>query len=209
MRRNLAVLFSLFLVESRAALLHNTEHLLEIILSWEDATCPGTVVVFDKQFWLEEHAFIDDLVLRFPRPLTLLQSRANYGLLTESDGWSGGSAAETVCNNVIIFNRYPADLTSVYRQLNARYPYIGQVFVVTTSSSDQVDRFLYEFRNQRILLVLDRPWRSLELRSCCWGQSRSVRSTMLEPNTLVRWEEFGVRYTKVQSPRQNEDNSSA
>lgn len=197
MKGSLAVLFALLLTGSRATLLHNTEHLLDLILSWEDATCPGTVAVFDKHFWVEEHAFIDDLVLRFPRPLTLLQSRTNYGLLTEADGWSGGSGSETVCNNVVIFNRYPADLTTVYRQLTARYPYIGQVFVVTTSSSDQVDRFLYEFRNQRILLVLDRPWRSLELRSCCWGQSRSVRSTVLEPKSMVRWEEFGVRYTKL------------
>lgn len=199
-----AIFVTLLFVGSRAAFLHNTEHLLDLIMSWEDATCPGTIAVFDKNFWTEEHAFIDDLVLRFPRPLTLLQSRSGYGLLTEADGWSSGTGSETVCNNVVIFSRYPADLALVYRQLSARYPYVGQVFVVTTSLSDQVDRFLYDFRNQRVLLVIDRPWRSLELRSCCWGPSRSVRSTMLEPKSIVRWEEFGVRYTKVQSPKSSE-----
>lgn len=189
----------------------NYQHLTELILSWEDATCPGTVVVFDKHYWMEEHALIDQLVLRFSRPLTLLQSFSNYGLMPEEDSWTGGGGSlETLCNNIIIFNRHPSDLTTLYRQLTARYPYIGQVLIVTPSVSEQIDRFLTEFRNHKIMLIINRPWHHLELRNCCWGPDRSIRRLDIQPNSMVRWEEFGLRTSRVMDNElQNEDQSSA
>lgn len=198
MTRNLLSYTFFILSLLHYSLQYNDEHLIELILSWEDATCPGTVVVFDKHYWNEEHALIDQLVLRFPRPITLLQSFSNYGLLPDDDSWTGGGGTlETICNNIIVFNRYPADLTPLYRQLTARYPYIGQVLVLTPSTSDQVDRFLFEFRNHKIMLILNRPWRHLELRSCCWGPERRIRRVDIEPNAMVRWEDFGLRTSRL------------
>lgn len=211
---NALLFISLILSLVQLAWQHNDDHLIELILSWEDATCPGTVVVFDKHYWMEEHALIDQMVLRYPRPLTLLQSFSKYGLMPEEDSWTGGggSAYEPLCNNVIIFNRYPADLTSLYRQLTARYPYIGQVLVVTPSASEQIDRFLFEFRNHKILLLLNRPWRHLELRNCCWGPDRRIRRIDIEPDSLVPWEEFGLRTSRIVGdvpPQNNEISDSS
>lgn len=189
----------------------NDDHVIELILSWEDATCPGTVVVFDKHYWMEEHTLIDHLVLRYPRPMTLLQSYSKYGLMPEEDSWAGGSAYEPLCNNVIVFNRYPPDLTPLYRQLTARYPYIGQVLVVTPSASEQIDRFLFEFRNHKIMMLLNRPWRHLELRSCCWGPDREIRRVDIPPDSMVRWEEFGLRTSRytVENNVENDNQISA
>lgn len=189
---------------------HN-QQLVQLILSWEDETCPGTVVVFDKHYWTEEHALIDQLVLEYPRPLTLLQSFGNHGLMPDEDSWTetGGSPLETLCNNVILFNRYPADLTTIYRQMMARYPYIGQVLVVTPSPSEQVERFLREFKNHKIMLIINRPWRYLELRNCCWGPDRQIRRVDLPPDSTVRWEEFGFRTSRVTGNRLQEDEQVA
>lgn len=203
-----SLILSLLILSLLKSSFQHNQHLIQLILSWEDETCPGTVVVFDKHYWMEEHSLIDQLVLQYSRPLTLLQSFSNYGLLPDDDSWTGagGSPLETLCNNVILFNRYPADLTIVYRQLTARYPYIGQVLVVTPSASEQIERFLYEFKNHKIMLVINRPWRHLELRNCCWGPDRRIRRVDLLPDSSVRWEEFGLRTSRIVDNELKEEN---
>ncbi|KAI9558989.1 hypothetical protein GHT06_015778 [Daphnia sinensis] len=130
---------------------------VEFIMEAE-SMCSGLVVIFEEDGTAEQEEIVDELSVRYRRPLTLLRSR--HGKVQAFDEITD---KETVCNNVAVLLHNLEEFPPIYEHIQQHY-YLGDVILVTSSNSSKIgDKLLQDARNEKLYLFVERGQRLVEI----------------------------------------------
>ncbi|XP_057369249.1 glutamate receptor ionotropic, delta-1-like [Daphnia carinata] len=120
--------------------------------------CSGLVVISEEDRTEEQEEIIDELAVRYGRPLTLL--RSHHGEVQLFDEITD---KETICNNVVVLLQNIEAFSLIYEHIQQHY-YFGDVILVTSSNSSKIgDKLLQDIRSERFYLLIERGQRLVEI----------------------------------------------
>uniref|UniRef100_A0A0P4ZJ32 Uncharacterized protein n=1 Tax=Daphnia magna TaxID=35525 RepID=A0A0P4ZJ32_9CRUS len=142
--------------------------------------CSSLVVIFEENGTAEQEEIVDELTVRYRRPLTLLRSR--HGKIQAFDEITD---QEVVCNNVAVLLQNLDEFSLIYEHIQQHY-YLGEVILVTSSNSSKVgDKLLQDARNERLHLLIERGQRLVEIHK--WMVSDRLQIDYVLKNNNVSW----------------------
>lgn len=142
--------------------------------------CSSLVVIFEEDGTAEQEEIVDELTVRYRRPLTLLRSR--HGKIQAFDEITD---QEVVCNNVAVLLQNLDEFSLIYEHIQQHY-YLGEVILVTSSNSSKIgDKLLQDARNERLHLLIERGQRLVEIHK--WMVSDRLQIDYVLKNNNVSW----------------------